>query len=85
MLGFCFNHHILQGSKYNFGISPFSLSLDSGSNLGVTMPPYRLNPLVVGELVRQVPCNREKINCKDGFQGILIGDDNGTTLTKGKI
>ena len=50
MLGFCFNHYILQGSKYNFGISPFSLSLDNGSNLGVTMPSYRLNPLVVGEL-----------------------------------
>ena len=55
MLGFYFNHHVHQGSEYNFGISPFSLRLDNGSNLGVTMPPYRLNPLVKGELVGQVP------------------------------
>ena len=73
MLGFSFNHHVLQSSKYNFGICPFSLSMDNGSNLGVTMPSDRLNPLVVGELVRQMPCNREKVNCEDGFQGILIG------------
>ena len=38
MLGFYFNHNVHQGGEYNFGISPFSLSLDNGSNLGVTMP-----------------------------------------------
>ena len=75
MLGFYFNHNVDQGSEYNFGISPLSLSLDNGSNLGVTMPLNRLNPLVKGELVPQVPCSREKIDCKDGFQGTLIGDD----------
>ena len=54
---------------------PFSISMDNGSNVGVTMPPYRLNPQVGGELVRHMPCDREKINCKDGIQGILIGND----------
>ena len=49
--------------------------MDNSSNLGVTMPPYRLNPLVVGELVGQMPCDREKMNCKDGIQGILIDDN----------
>ena len=48
--------------------------MDNGRNLGVTMPPYCLNPLVSEQLVRHMPCNRDKINCKDGTQ-VLIGSD----------
>ena len=49
--------------------------MDNCRNLGVTMPPYRLNPLVSGEFVRHMPRDGEKINCKDGTQGVLIGSD----------
>ena len=27
----------------------------------------RLIPLVMGELVRQIPCSREVVDCEDGF------------------
>ena len=58
-----------------FFICPFSFNVDNGSNLGVTMPPDRINPLVAGELVRQISCSRKKINCEDGFQGVFVGED----------
>ena len=75
MLGFRFNHHVFQFSKYDFGICPFSFVMDNGSKFGVTMPPDRLMPLVMGELVRQIPCSREIVDCEDGFQWVPIGDD----------
>jgi len=55
--------------------------MDNGGNLGVTMPPYSLNPLIGGELVRHIPSDREKIDGTDGIQGILIGKDSEGKLT----
>ena len=75
MLGFRLNYNVLQLSQYGFRISPFSFCLDHCSNLGITMPPDRLNPLIMGELVWQVPCSREKVNCLDGFSRVFIGED----------
>ena len=77
MLGFRLNYNVLQLSHDGFGISPLSFCLDLCSNLGVTMPPDRLNPLIMGELVWQVPCSREKVDCLDGSPECKLADDLG--------
>ena len=60
MLGFRLNYNVLQLSQYGFGISPFSFCLDHCSNLGITMPPDRLNPLIMGNLSGKYPVAERK-------------------------